>query len=277
MKYLAAIDLSEASLLALDALRAVAGDEPGEVVLLHVVDVDLYTAGGLVPQIIEFAQNRLAQESGRLTRCGLNVTGVRVEQGDAAQTILRVAAEERADLVVMTNLGKGARTGRLFGSTAERVASVGEVPVLIDRVHVPPAEAEACCRYTDGSPLARTLIAVDLDHDPQAIFEFVARAPGVEATRTVHVVQKESEVDAARARLNRALQAAPNGTDAVAVVLVGAPAEAIISDAAEWQASAIAMHPCGHTALHRALWGSVSRKVALEAHCSVLFVPPTRG
>jgi len=271
MKYLAAVDLSEASLLALDALRAFAGQEGGDVTLLHVVDLDLYTAGGSVPGIMEFAKERLAQESERLAGCGLHVTAVRVEQGDSTQTILRVAAEENAELVIMTSLGKGVRTGRLFGSTAERVASSGKLPVLIERVGIAAGDG-SCCRMSERSPFERTLIAVDLEHDPAAVIGFVKTLPGLGAMRVVHVVRDAAQLDEAQALLD---QFAPTGVEAESTALVGLPAEKIVADAAGWGASAIALSPCAHGALHRALWGSVARHVALKAECSVLFVPPT--
>ena len=272
MKYLAAVDLSEASLLALDALRALAQDEPGDVTLLHVVDLDLYTAGGSVPGIMEFALERLTQEAERLAGCGLSAPTIRVEQGDSAQTILRVAAEEQADLIVMTNLGKGARTGRLFGSTAERVASSGTVPVLIERVGVPEQTGENCCRLVAGSPFERMLVAVDLADDPAGPLAFTFSLPGVSEMRLVNVVPDASEVEAARAGLRALEQSAPKDRVVSSEVLVGPPAASIIDAAETWNATTITLQPCRHGALHRAVWGSVARAVALGAGCSILFV-----
>mgnify|MGYP005853392093 CR=1 FL=1 len=272
MKYLAAVDLSEASLLALDALRALAQGEKGDVTLLHVVDLDLYTAGGSVPGIMEFAKERLSQEAKRLAGCGLSTPAIRVEQGDSAQTIVRVAMEEQADLIVMTNLGKGARTGRLFGSTAERVASSGTVPVLIERVGIDEGDGGECCRLTEESSLSRLLIAVDLDHDPRALRDAALGIPGVGETRIVHVVRTEADVASALERLRSHESTSPVATGGQPVVLVGDPAEAIVKEASEWGATAIALGPCAHGVVHRAVWGSVARAVALGAGCSILFV-----
>ncbi len=272
MKYLAAVDLSDASLLTLDALRALAGEEPGDVALLHVIDLDLYTAGGMVPSIMEFARERLTQESTRLTGCGLNTPTIRVEQGDSTQTILRVAAEESADLIVMTNLGKGARTGRLFGSTAERVASAGTVPVLIERVTADEGDGGSCCRVVESSPFARVFVAVDLEHRPVPILRFVLSLPNVEAVRVVHVVRDAAEVDTASETLRRMLAEFGN---VESMVLSGPPAATIVREAAAWGATSIALAPMAHTIIHRALWGSVARDVAHNAESSVLFVPAT--
>lgn len=273
MKFLAAVDLSETSMLALDTLKAIAGDKPGDVTLLHVVDLDLYTAGGSVPAILEFARERLLEESARLAGCGLRVPSIRVEQGDAAQTILRVSSEESADLIVMTNLGKGARTGRLFGSTAERVASAARVPVLIERVNVPAEEEVACCRLIGGSPLERILVAVDVDDDPAESLQTVFSMPGVSTVHLVHVVEDAAEAEAANPRLGELATTAPDDVAATFEAMTGDPAESIVAAAKAWGATAVALQPCRHSALHRAMWGSVARSVALHAPCSILFVP----
>lgn len=273
MKYLVAVDLSEASLLALDTLKAIAGEEAGEVTLLHVVDLDLYTAGGSIPGVIEFGKERLAQESERLAGCGLSIGAIRVEQGDSTQTILRVAAEEHADLVVMTNLGKGARTGRLFGSTAERVASSGSMPVLIERVGTTEGDGGSC-RLVEGSPFERTLVAVDSEQDSTALLDLVMALPGVDAIRVVHVVQDSAQVEEEGLRLSELVSTPSTGVEPEFGVLVGVPSEEIVADAAEWGASVIVLSPCSRGSLHRALWGSVARQVALKSERSVLFVPP---
>jgi nucleotide-binding universal stress UspA family protein len=273
MKFLAAVDLSDASLLALDALRAIAGDRAGDATLLHVVDLDLYTAGGSVPGIMEFAEERLRTESGRLADCGLRAASVRVEQGDSTETILRVAAEENADLIVMTNLGKGARTGRLFGSTAERVAANGEVPVLIERVGFAEDGCGECCRLTPSSPLDRVLVATDLDESRGSPLEFVLALQGVTAVRVVHVVPDSAASGPAAETLRALVREAPGGIELETAVLIGTPARAIVEDASSWGATTIALQPGGRGPLHRAVWGSVARQVALNAPSSVLFVP----
>lgn len=272
MKYLVAVDLSEASLLALDALKAIAGDNSGDVTLLHVVDLDLYTAGGSVPGIMEFAKERLARESERLAGCGLVVSSIRVEQGDSTQTILRVAAEEASDLIVMTNLGKGARTGRLFGSTAERVAAAGSVPVLIERVGFDEGNGGDCCRLVDSSSLDRLLFAVDIDEEPTTALAGLSGLQGIGQVRVVHVVREAEAAASANEQLGLFAAALPVEMSVESAVLVGDPVKEILREAADWGATAIALRPCAHSALHRAVWGSVARAVAFGAACSILFV-----
>ncbi len=274
MRFLAATDLSEAGLLGVEAISLMRAPQGDKVTLLHVVDLDLYTAGGSVPGIIEFAEERLGPEAERLRACGLDVT-VRVEQGDSAQTIRDVAAEEDSDLVVMTSLGKGAKTGRLMGSAAEKVASAGTVPVLVERVHI--LEGEACCRVNAGSPFERVLIAADLDEAAVSVVALIDSLSDVGATRVLHVAPDADAVAEARKRLRAMMDRAPTRMKAEADVMAGDPARVILDTASEWKATTIALNPCAHGMLHRAIWGSTAREVALHAHCSVLFVPPTKG
>jgi nucleotide-binding universal stress UspA family protein len=261
-----ATDLSEASLAALDGVCSCESGVFEKVTLLHVIDLDLYTAGGSIPQIAEYANSVLPAWADRLTQCGIE-TQVRVEQGPAAETIEDVAAETAADLVVMTSLGHGAVTGRVFGSTVEKVASRGRIPVLVERVH---EHEGAWCRLGAGSPFARVLVAANMDDTLTSLLAYVAKLPGQSALRIVHVAAGPEEVAGAEIELRDA--AATSG--ASMEVLVGDAVEVLVHEATAWGASAVAVSTCRHSLLHRAIWGSVARGVALHAPCSVLLVPP---
>ena len=270
MKVLIATDLSEASLAALDSVCSCASGVFTEATLLHVIDLDHYTAGGSIPQLIEYANKVLPAWAERLTECGIE-TRVRVEQGPAAETIEDIAIDADSDLVVMTSLGRGAATGRVFGSTVERVASRGRIPVLVERVH----EREgAWCRLDGGSPFARLLLAANMDDSLQSLLGYVAGLPGESALRAVHVAGTHEEVASAESGLRAAATAAalPN---AEISVLVGDPVDTIVREADAWGATTVAVSSCRHSVLHRAIWGSVARGVARNAHCSVLLVPPS--
>ncbi len=268
MRALVATDLSDASLASLDALCACGPGVFETAVLLHVIDLDLYTAGGSVPQIMGFAADKLGELSARLEPCGV-LCSVRVEQGPAVETIEAVALEEGADLVLMTNLGHGG-AGRVFGSTAERLAARGVAPVLVERV---PGEPECCAR--SGSPFARVLVCADLEGTLPALLSYVSRLPGETALRVLHVAATTEAAADAETALTEATSGArvEHGLDIK--VLVGDPAENIIAEATAWDASVAVVSPCRHSVLHRAVWGSVARGVALHAPCSILFVPPT--
>jgi nucleotide-binding universal stress UspA family protein len=75
-------------------------------------------------------------------------TQVRIEA--PAPAILGVAAERRADMIVMTSHGRAGFSRWVFGSVAEHVARQAEVPVLMLRQSQPPV-------WTDGAELVEML------------------------------------------------------------------------------------------------------------------------
>ncbi|HEX6268765.1 MAG TPA: universal stress protein [Anaerolineales bacterium] len=54
-------------------------------------------------------------------------------EGDAAETIIRVAKTHNSDVIVMGSRGLGRLTGLLLGSTSQKVVSHAPCPVLIVR------------------------------------------------------------------------------------------------------------------------------------------------
>jgi nucleotide-binding universal stress UspA family protein len=136
-----ALDFSAASLRALDyAVSLAAPDGPG-VTALHVVEL-FAEGGGMRDEVvldtpdfraglIEFAQQRLrAAIRDEARRCPIAEA---VTMGKAWREILRVAADERADLIVLGVQGRTAADLLLFGSTTQHVVRQAECPVLTIR------------------------------------------------------------------------------------------------------------------------------------------------
>jgi len=65
----------------------------------------------------------------------------RVVPGDPVSVLLRVSAEEQADLIVVGSRGMGSHSGVFLGSTSHQVAERAHVPVVV--VPAPaPTESE---------------------------------------------------------------------------------------------------------------------------------------
>jgi nucleotide-binding universal stress UspA family protein len=270
MRALIATDLSEASLAAVDAVASCNPVDFSGIVLVHAVDLDLYTAGGTVPAVLELAEESLGSIAGNLRAAGFEVS-VRAEVGAAVEVIERVAAEENADLVVMSNLGKGAVTGRLLGSTAERLASSGRLPVLIERVR---EDAGAWCRIADSHPFGKVLIGADLTDSLQGQLAVVGNLPGLGEVRVVHVTDPGTDADLVTGELAAHASHRLPGVRVETALREGTDkAEELLAEAAGWGASVIVVSPRSHGILHRALWGSTARTVALQSPVPVLFVP----
>ena len=275
MRVMIATDLSEPSLAAAEAVTTCNPVDFSSIVLVHAIELDLYTAGGTVPAVIELAEESLGAIAENLRDAGFD-TGVRIEVGPAVEAIQRVASEEDIDLVVMANLGSGAVTGRLLGSTAEKLASTGNLPVLIERV----CETDgAWCRIAEHHPFGKVLVGADLSGSLPAQLEVVSRLPGLGAVRVVHVTETAAGAAAALERLEALM--ATTGADDVAsetAVRTGADTAAeLISEAAEWGATVIVVSPRTHGLIHRAIWGSTARALAKESSVPVLLVPTDEG
>jgi nucleotide-binding universal stress UspA family protein len=267
MKVVIATDLSDVSLLALDTVGE-CGPEPFEqVVLLHVIDLDLYTAGGSIPEIAEWAQGELASHAEVLRERGFEVS-VRVERGGVAETVESVALAEDADLVIVTSLGKGAVSSRVFGTTAQRLTTTSSTPVLIDRV---VEKERKWCRLA-GSPFARALVAVDLGEELHEVLTFVASLPGVERIRVIHVAEDGNDARTAQRQLAVAEARWEGFLPVETEVLTGKPAEVVPADADAWGATLLCLQP-EKRGFDRVWLGSTSYRIASATELPVLFVP----
>jgi len=275
MRILIATDLSEASLAAVGSVTACNPTDFSAVVLVHAVDLDLYTAGGTVPAVIELAEESLGAVADDLRAAGFEAT-FRVEVGPAVEVIERVAAEEGAGLVVMSNLGSGALAGRLLGSTAEKLASAGKLPVLIERVR---EDAGAWCRVAECHPFGKVLVGADLSESLPTQLAVVAGLPGVGAVRVLHVTDADADQTAILERLEELMARAHESGIAPEVALrVGSdPASELTAEASEWGATVIVVSPRTHGLVHRAIWGSTARALAQRSPVPVLMVPAKDG
>jgi nucleotide-binding universal stress UspA family protein len=269
MKVVIATDLSDVGLLALDTVGE-CGPEPfSEVVLIHVIDLDPYTAGGSIPGIREWAQAELTRHAETLLERGFEVS-TRVEQGHVATTIDSVALAEDAALVIVTSLGEGAVSSRVFGTTAERLATTGSVPVLIDRV---VEQGRTWCRLA-GSPFARALVAVDLGEGLHEAITFVASLPGVERIRVLHAAADGNDARTAERQLAVAAARWEGFLPVETAVVPGKPAEVVPADAAEWGATLVCLQP-EKRGFERLWRGSTSQRIATATELPVLFIPRT--
>jgi len=151
-RIVAPLDGSELAERALPLAAALAERAGAEVLLVQSVawaamamaDPSGYGAGGGTADLLEQAQadaHAYLDEVGRrLAGRGLTVRAdVRLEA--AAEAILDLAVEQRADLIVMSTHGRSGVGRWVFGSIADRVLRGATSPVLLVRAGA-PAEAE---------------------------------------------------------------------------------------------------------------------------------------
>jgi nucleotide-binding universal stress UspA family protein len=123
-------DFSDRSGYALHLACALARDHGARVDILHVTPRPFLAYGeGVIPPDPEFVSQEARQ---RLD------TRRRIEEGDEAEVILRVARETPADLIVMGTHGRTGLGRLLMGSVAEQVVRRASCPVLTVSTPFPP-------------------------------------------------------------------------------------------------------------------------------------------
>lgn len=152
-KILVALDGSPDAESALMHAISLARDQNARITLLTVgPSVNRSAAVGTAPppDLID-VHRELLREATDLIPHDIGVT-TRLERGEAAATILRIAREEESDLIVMGSHGHSRFHRALLGSISEKVLAQSEIPVLLMRgngcadppvVTEEPAPAEA--------------------------------------------------------------------------------------------------------------------------------------
>lgn len=199
-----------------------------------------------------------------LNEQGIEAQSIVVE-GHAGRTIARLAGDKRVDLVLV-GASRGGRIQRaILGSTAESLLSQAPCNVLIARG---PPQPRRVLVATDGSNVSYRAIAYAYHRASQTsadlIVEHVLELPG----ETLDDVPPQEFVKAVADRLDL-----PEAPANVRYVLdVGHPAKAILKRAEDDDAGLIVVGSHGKDRLERFVIGSTSRRVASEAHTSVLVV-----
>jgi nucleotide-binding universal stress UspA family protein len=131
-------DFSDSARHALAYGLSFAAEYRAELLLLHVVEtVPMGYASELFPvpmaevfqQVSGYARTELARLSAEASQKGIAVREL-VVQGKPSAEIVRVAAQEAVDMIVLGTHGRGVLDKALFGSTTERVVRKAPCPVL---------------------------------------------------------------------------------------------------------------------------------------------------
>jgi nucleotide-binding universal stress UspA family protein len=142
-KVLCTTDFSEPSYEALQAASELAVHFSAELCLVHVVTPTPITVGPMVPTSFDVIayQNYLESDAQkqlqelveqRLPR-GLKSCTALVVTGYAADEIVRIANEQKIDLIVIATHGHTGWRGFVFGSVAEKVVRLAPCPVMAIR------------------------------------------------------------------------------------------------------------------------------------------------
>jgi universal stress protein A len=141
-RILAPTDFSAYSNDALDYAATLAKQFGAEIVLVHVIEsmyysvTDTFTVVDHLWALEKTAGALLDNARAQLAEKNVAVKS-RLASGSAADEILKAAAEEKADLIVMGTRGRTGVSHLLLGSVAERVVRQANCPVLTVRDRLP--------------------------------------------------------------------------------------------------------------------------------------------
>ena len=140
-KVLVPTDFSDSARHAFSYGLSFAAEYKAELVLLHVVEnLTVGYASDLFPvpmaevfqEISGYAKAELSKLAEEARKRGVSVSEL-VVQGKPSAEIIRHAAENEVDMIVLGTHGKGMLDQALFGSTTERVVRRAPCPVLTVR------------------------------------------------------------------------------------------------------------------------------------------------
>jgi nucleotide-binding universal stress UspA family protein len=280
---------SDAVVASAHALAARTGAELHVLTALEIPDLPYPGAGTMIDfqRQIHDARKTLLDQVSRALPPGTHPATHKVAVDPAPKAILERAQEISADLIVIGPHRPRAFRGPILGNTADRILRSAQVPVLVLSDTLP-------------LPLRRVAAPVDLS-DPargaldQALVWAAAFGagdaggglPGV-ALRVIHVIPKHyesvdipfdravigpqlhSEIENAQKRVGNAAS-----VDVREEALWGnAPSEEIVRYAETEGIDLVVMGTHGYGAVGRALIGSVTSRVARNAPCALLLVPP---
>lgn len=306
MKVLLATDGSDYSRLAESALNLAPRLRNAEVIVASVVPgMHVFVAGmqpyGLVVSGEQAREAAAATESSargavdaavaRLKSDGHSSRGF-VLEGNAGDELLRVAEEEKVDLILVGSRGLGAVASFLLGSVARKLVTGARSSVLV--VHpFPDTTPLESAKRLDGLSAAKAVVGVDGSDGSNKAMDWVA-AEGKGAFAEVLAVCAEAlsvvpvgvdpaayaplyqyDIERAKAVIEHAAERLQDSAPEVSKRTVcGRPADAISKTAAEGDFDLIVLGATRHGAIERFLIGSVSYEVAVKAPCSVLIVRP---
>jgi nucleotide-binding universal stress UspA family protein len=265
-KILLALDGSENAERALWWVIKVAGREKAQVVLFRAVDTK-FLEPEFIPSQVKDALDYLLRMETEFNQAGLP-TKVLAREGNPAELIVKVAMEERCDLIVMTTRG-GSKVKRwVIGGVTEQVMRLSPIPVLPIQSRTQAPKNDHVRRVivpVDGSTLAEAVVpwAVELARLMKSRIVFLhVYPPGMAAF-------PEDRFEALRKRMVRRCELLKKeGVKAMFKVRTGDAAERILGFADRNDMIVTTTH--GDGGFKRWVFGSVAEKLIHEARIPVL-------
>lgn len=271
------VDFSESAQQALErALRLPVGPKT-KVTLLHVLPDDI--PGVLRKQAVAESERRLeavlkkAHELALADGLSPKQFVADVVEGDAAEQIIKRAHTVEADLICLGRHGRRTVADLFIGSTAQKVARHGDVPVLVVKHAADKPYTRALVALEPGKKDARVLRGAATVLKPSVKvtalavaavpFEGYVELSGAQVTGFREEARKAAEKDLRTMLQHSPLKVAPRA-------LMGDARMLVLEEAAQTKAELIVVGTSDAKGLARLLVGSVSMWVLQHATTDVL-------
>lgn len=279
-RILLATDLSARSDRALDRATMLARREGAELVVLHVIEPvpgnRYYPYAQPLPPLATIARQQLAHDLGDC----LERTRVRIEQGEPAEVIERVAREERSTLIVV-GVARVERFGRYsLGATVEKLVRAVEAPLLIvtDRPRAPYRRVAVAVDFSSVSHQTVALASSTFPEQPITVFHVHQPMATYGAPDTPSLREQLRQIgESDMAAFLASLELAPDARARVAGrVELGDPARTISDVAERGDFDLVVVGTRGRGRLFDFFIGSVARRILDHLPCDALFVRESR-
>jgi len=305
MKILLVVDGSSYSEMATGTLKALRLPSRTEVTVMTVIPEHSFLGGITIGNVMDASAKKEIQGQKalellegpirELKASKHKVEGL-VQWGNPAETILRVAGERSASLVVMGAKGLTDPSQFLLGSVALAVMKHAKVSVLLVR-QTARITNQVSRAKRKGIAINRILIATDGSKYSNMVTRFLldlplrrhcevivmtalqsylvawVKTPTLDFRTNQEILARlqaaeESEASKITAKTEKDLQT--RGYKTTSVVMRGGAAKSILKAAEKYAPDIIALGAKGLTGIESFLLGSVAERVARYANCSVL-------
>jgi nucleotide-binding universal stress UspA family protein len=272
-KILCPVDFSDYSDLTIRYGVALAAKYRASLLIFHAVP-DMNTMMGFPERIPPVREDLREEATRRLKNLAAREVPPQIEceclvqTGIPAKTILTVAEEKGADLIVMGTHGRSGYEKFLLGSVSYKVIHKSMVPVLVVRKAV-----RSIVGPDEKTPVVikKILCPIDLGPASRKIFEAAETLAHTHEAELflMHVCDNQKQTSVTTDQLNGYIQSIPKAS---VIVEVGHPAEKIVQTSDVLESNLIVMGH--HTRLPFENWflGSVAFRVIADAACPVLLL-----
>jgi len=248
--------------------------------LLHVLQVPLVVGdseavlNASLESLEAEAEQGLQAALERIRQAALKGESVMVA-GVPFQTIVQVARDQHADLIVMGTHGRTGLTHILIGSVAEKVVRLAPCPVLVTRPHEDAATPHILVPLDFSADADYALeIAVELAQKRQArmsLLHVIDRPPMGPGEIPLSGSYQQEVLTAVDQHMTRTLvHVQQTGLKADMTIRRGNPLQTILEVAHSQNIDLIVMGTRGRTGFKRVLLGSVAENVVRLAPCPVM-------